>query len=100
MAGYLISNVRIFDGSGSEPFAGSVRVERNRITDVTPGTTAPPADGATIIDGRGGTLMPGLVESHAHIGLADMTSYELTRLPPEEHMLITVRNAKLYLDCG
>jgi imidazolonepropionase-like amidohydrolase len=77
-----------------------VRVEGNRITDVTPGTTAPRADGATVIDGGGGTLMPGLIESHAHIGLADMTSYELTRLPPEEHMLITVRNARLMLDCG
>jgi imidazolonepropionase-like amidohydrolase len=77
MAGCLITNVRVFDG-----------------------TSAPRADGATVIDGGGGTLMPGLVESHAHIGLADMTPDELTRLPPEEHMLITVRNAKLMLDCG
>jgi imidazolonepropionase-like amidohydrolase len=100
MADYLITNVRIFDGSGREAFAGSVRVEGNRITDVTPGPTKPRPDGATVIDGAGGTLMPGLVESHAHIGLADMTSYELTRLPPEEHMLITVRNARLMLDCG
>jgi imidazolonepropionase-like amidohydrolase len=100
MTDYLITNVRVFDGSGRDPFTGSVRVEGNRITDVTPGTTPPRAEGATRIDGRGGTLMPGLIESHAHIGLADMTSYELTRLPPEEHMLITVRNAKLMLDCG
>jgi imidazolonepropionase-like amidohydrolase len=100
MAHYLITNVRVFDGSGRDTFAGSVSVEGHRITDVTPGTTPPRADGATVIDGAGGTLMPGLVESHAHIGLADMTSYELTRLPPEEHMLITVRNARLMLDCG
>jgi imidazolonepropionase-like amidohydrolase len=100
MSGYLITNVRVFDGSGRDAFAGSVRVEGNRITDVTPGTTMPRADGVTVIDGAGGTLMPGLIESHAHIGLADMTSYELTRLPPEEHMLITVRNARLMLDCG
>jgi imidazolonepropionase-like amidohydrolase len=44
--------------------------------------------------------MPGLVESHAHIGLADTASYDLTRLPPEEHMLLTVRNARTMLDCG
>jgi imidazolonepropionase-like amidohydrolase len=100
MAHYLITNVRVFDGSGRDTFAGSVSVEGHRITDVTSGTTPPRADGAAVIDGAGGTLMPGLVESHAHIGLADMTSYELTRLPPEEHMLITVRNARLMLDCG
>ena len=64
------------------------------------GPAAPVAAGATVIDGGGATLMPGLIESHAHIGLADMTSHELTRLPPEEHMLITVRNAKTMLDCG
>jgi imidazolonepropionase-like amidohydrolase len=100
MAGYLISNVRVFDGSGRDAFAGSVRVEGNRITEVTVGAGTPPAGGATLVDGGGGTLMPGLIESHAHIGLADMSSHDLTRLPPEEHMLITVRNAKLMLDCG
>jgi imidazolonepropionase-like amidohydrolase len=100
MAGYLITNARVLDGSGKEPFAGSLRVKGNRISDVTPGAVAPPARGAAVIDAAGATLMPGLVESHAHLGFADMTSQELTRLPPEEHMLVTVRNAKLMLDCG
>ena len=100
MAGYLITNARILDGSGKAPFAGAVRVEANRITEVTPGAVPPPARGATVIDAGGATLMPGLVESHAHLGFADMTSQELTRLPPEEHMLVTVRNATLMLDCG
>ena len=100
MAGYLITNARVLDGSGKAPFAGAVRVEANRITEVTPGAAPPPARGAIVIDAGGATLMPGLVESHAHLGFADMTSQELTRLPPEEHMLVTVRNAKLMLDCG
>jgi len=69
-----------------------------------PAAVAGPAPSRTpdtiVIDGRDATLMPGLVESHAHIGLADMNGYELTRLPPEEHMLVTVRNARTMLDCG
>src|SRR5438445_3952156 len=97
MAGYLITNARVLDGSGKAPFAGAVRVEANRITEVTPGAVPPPARGAIVIDAGEATLMPGLVESHAHLGFADMTSQELTRLPPEEHMLVTVRNAKLML---
>jgi imidazolonepropionase-like amidohydrolase len=100
MAGYLITNARVLDGSGTAPFAGSLRVEGNRISDVTPGAVPPPARGAAVIDAAGATLMPGLIESHAHLGFADMTSQELTRLPPEEHMLVTVRNAKLMLECG
>jgi imidazolonepropionase-like amidohydrolase len=97
---YLITNARILDGSGREPFLGAVRVEGNRITQVTPGAPAPVPDGATVINGAGATLMPGLIESHAHIGLADLGSLDLTRLPVEEHMLITVRNARTMLDCG
>jgi imidazolonepropionase-like amidohydrolase len=97
---YLITNARVLDGTGREPFLGAVRVEGNRITEVTSGAAAPAPDGATVINGAGATLMPGLIESHAHIGLADLGSLDLTRLPVEEHMLITVRNARTMLDCG
>ena len=106
MASHLITNVRILDGTGRQPFAGSVRVEGQRIAEVVAGSltatgTAPgAAGGPSVIDGRGATLMPGLIESHAHIGLADMNGGDLTRLPPEEHMLLTVRNARTMLDCG
>jgi hypothetical protein len=31
MGGYLITSVRVFDGSGRHSFAGSVRVEGHRI---------------------------------------------------------------------
>ena len=96
---YLITNVRIIDGSGADPFTGAVRVDGNRVAAVTAGATAP-VDGATVIDGAGGTLMPGLIESHAHLGLADLSPLDLDRLPIEEQMLATVRNARTMLDCG
>src|SRR5262245_47097612 len=97
---YVITNVNILDGTGREPFRGAVRVDATRIAAVTAGSTTPDVAGATVIDGRGGTLMPGLIESHAHLGLADMSSLDLNRLPIEEQMLITVRNARTMLDCG
>jgi imidazolonepropionase-like amidohydrolase len=97
---YVITNVRIIDGSGADPFTGAVRVEGNRVAAVTAGATAPAANGATVIDGAGATLMPGLVESHAHLGLADLAPSDLDRLPIEEQMLATVRNARTMLDCG
>jgi imidazolonepropionase-like amidohydrolase len=100
MSAYLISNVRILDGTGREPFPGAVRVEADRIAVVTEGKVFPSSEGAAMIDGAGGTLMPGLIESHAHIGLADIGSHDLTRVPPEEHMLLTVRNARTMLDSG
>src|SRR5262245_33948190 len=100
MPDYLITNARILDATGRAPYPGAVRVGAGRSAAIIPGA-APPASGApTVIDAAGATLMPGLVESHAHIGLADLPSHELTRLPVEEHMLITVRNARTMLDAG
>jgi len=99
MADCLITNVRILDGTGREPFAGSVRVEGSRIAEVSPVPTAP-RPGERTIDGRGATLMPGLVEPHAHLSFADVGSLDLTRLPVEEHLLATIRNARTMLDAG
>src|SRR5262252_5365848 len=85
---------------GRAPFSGSVLVEGDRIAAVTEGLGPSTVGEAAVIDGAGATLMPGLIESHAHLGLADLGSDDLTRVPPEEHMLITVRNARPMLDAG
>ena len=96
----LIVNAMIFDGSGAPPFAGDVLVEGPRIAAVKVGGGLP-RDGARVIDGAGATLMPGLVEPHGHVSYADAVSNtEFTRLPPEEHVLATMRNARTMLDCG
>jgi imidazolonepropionase-like amidohydrolase len=100
MAPYLITNVRILDGTGTEPFSGEVVVDGTRITAVTAAGREPRPKDATLIDGRGGTLMPGLIEAHAHLSFPDLFSDGITRLPVEEHMLTTVRNARTMLDCG
>ena len=99
MSSHLITNTRILDGTGREPFTGAVRVDGNRIVEVAAGVPAP-RTGETVIDGRGGTLMPGLIEPHAHLSFADVGSYDLTRLPPEEHLLAAIRNARTMLDSG
>ena len=99
MTSRLITGVRILDGTGREPFAGSVRIEGDRIAEVSP-TPLAARPGEPAIDGRGATLMPGLVEPHAHLSFADVSSHDLTRLPVEEHVLATVRNARTMLDAG
>lgn len=60
----LIRNIRVFDGtSASRSAPTSVLITGDRIAAM--GTEA--ADGATVIDGAGRTLMPGLIDAHTHI---------------------------------
>lgn len=103
MSGITFTNIHIFDGSGSPPFPAELRVEGNRITHVSRDDTQSPAQpGDRIIDGQGGTLMPGLVEAHAHLSWP--TSVERfvpgMWLPLEDLVLNTARNARILLDYG
>jgi imidazolonepropionase-like amidohydrolase len=67
---FLFRNVRVFDGSGAaltEPT--NVLVRRNKIAAIGSGTASP---NATVIDGGGRTLMPGLIDAHTHVMFASL----------------------------
>lgn len=101
MADVLFTNVRILDGSGAMPFAGEVLVQGNRITRVARGTRALPVAGATVIDGAGATLMPGMCEAHTHFSWNDQPSLgSIQRMPTEEHILWCAHVAERYLKAG
>lgn len=63
----LITNVSVFDGTGSPSVPGEVLVEGNRIKAVARGGERIDPQGAEVVDGAGGTLLPGLVEPHTHL---------------------------------
>ena len=56
-------NVRVFDGERALP-ARDVLVRDGKIARIGTGLTAPP--NATVIDGAGKTLLPGLIDAHTH----------------------------------
>ena len=61
----LFTNVNVFDGFADELAMNTdVLVEGNVIIEVGEGLSA---DGATVIDGEGRTLTPGLIDMHTHI---------------------------------
>jgi imidazolonepropionase-like amidohydrolase len=94
-------NAMVWDGTGANSFPADVLVEGNRIKTVARQVGQLSADGATVIDCRGRTLMPGLVEGHAHISFGGaVNDSDLGNIPPEEHVLLTMRNAKTLLDHG
>ena len=58
---------RVIDGTGKVIENGTVVITGNKITAVGPASTPVPA-GATRIDVKGKTLLPGLVNAHGHVG--------------------------------
>jgi imidazolonepropionase-like amidohydrolase len=99
---WLFTNARIFDGSGRAPFPGEVLVARNRIEAVNDSAMRISRSDAQVVDCGGRTLMPGLVEAHAHLSWPSSVGRIMNTmtLPPEEHLLVTARNAKVTLDAG
>ncbi|MEY4760770.1 MAG: hypothetical protein RLZZ200_626, partial [Pseudomonadota bacterium] len=98
----VFTHVRLFDGSGSPLQPGEVRIEGQHITAVATGDQTVPREGALVIDGRGATLMPGLVESHAHLTWPSNVErvVNVMKLPLEEHVLVMAQNARITLDYG
>ena len=97
----LFTNVRILDGTGTMPYAGSVLVQGNRIRTVGRSSAALPPNGATVIDGAGATLMPGMCEAHTHFSWNDAaTLCAIQTMPLEEHVLWCAKVAKMYLEAG
>jgi imidazolonepropionase-like amidohydrolase len=73
----LFVNVDVFDGRSAEIRKGvSVLVEGNSIAAIKDGKLEAPA-GATLIDGGGRTLMPGLIDNHTHIFMAGSSQAQL-----------------------
>ena len=97
----LFRNANVWDGSGAAAFPADVLVEGNRIKAVARARGALAAEGAVVIEAAGRTLMPGLVEGHAHLSFGGaVNDSDLGNIPPEEHVLLTMRNAKTLLDHG
>lgn len=101
MANVVFTNVRILDGSGEMPWQGEVHVRGNRIARIARGSRAIPANGLTVVDGAGATLMPGMCEAHTHFAWNDQPSLgSIQKMPVEEHVLWCAHIAERYLDRG
>ena len=94
----LITNVNVWDGNSTSLKNADVLVENNLIIEVSANISAP--SWATTIDGQGGTLIPGLIDMHSHIGLRegllqgvhDMDAYGIGALSAD--------NCRKYLEQG
>ena len=79
-ADLLLRNVVIYDGTGSKPFSGDVRIRGERIVEVGKHLKASPGD--TVRDEHGLALAPGFIDMHSHADeqiLQDLDAENVTR---------------------
>lgn len=89
-----INHVKIFDGEKVLTNDGAVLFDESGILEVGQGVF----EADTVIDGRGKTLLPGLIDSHVHLGWCDgvdgesiaLTAYQATQL--WQYGITTVRS--------
>jgi imidazolonepropionase-like amidohydrolase len=88
-----ITHVKVVDGTGTPPRADqTIVLENGRIAAIGPaGSTRVPA-GAKVIDGRGKTVIPGLIQMHEHLFY--------TLLPGKSYGYMAESFTKLYLSGG
>ncbi len=97
----VLTGGRVFDGTGAAARELNVVIERNKITRLSaPGVTNWPA-GARIIDVKGMTVMPGLIDLHTHL-----TDGQIATIPPPlvddmaDGMLRGMERMRFYIESG
>ena len=102
MKNILFENAYIFEGSEKDRFRGEVLVSGGEIVTVSRSENGiPREENQESYNCAGATVMPGMVNPHCHFTYSDATSIaDISSLPVEEHMLITMTNLRTYLEFG
>lgn len=101
MAQTLIHNCTLIDGTGSDPLPnGAVLLEDNSIKDVGPlDSIAAPSDAAKI-DADGGTVLPGLIDTHVHLMFEIVDILKIITTPFSLRFYQAIGNMRRTLDAG
>jgi len=101
-AATLFQNVRVFDGrSGAVSPPSSVLVSGQTILRIsTKPITVDPKLKATVIEGGGRTLMPGLIDAHWHTFMTSKPQMVLMTADPSYLLLLAARQAEATLMRG
>jgi imidazolonepropionase-like amidohydrolase len=107
----VIRNVTLIDGTGAAPVPGQALIaEGRRISWLGPEARLPEGSARHAIDGRGGTVMPGLINCHVHLsndgapdlfGQAGRDSVTTSALRGYLNLQLTLRSGVTSVrDCG
>lgn len=99
---FLIHNATLVDGTGASPLGqAAVVVEGNRIRAAGAEQALRPAwPHATLLDARGGFILPGFIDCHVHLVLEDLTIPRLLSTPLSFTLLQATRHMQRTLEAG
>jgi imidazolonepropionase-like amidohydrolase len=87
--------------TGKETAAETIIVEADRITAIAPTSSTPAKPGDRVIDLTAYTVMPGLIDVHTHLTMAnDFDPYFELSMTPGKEAILGVENAKTTLEAG
>ncbi len=95
MTSTVFSGGRIFDGTGSAPEEGDVRVVDGRIAEVGVGL-----EGDHEIDVSGKTIFPGFFDCHVHLTMTTIDTVERLNTPLSYRFYQSIHNMQTTLNAG
>jgi len=97
----IVLKGRVIDGNGGPVIEkGVVAVEGNKITAVANAHEYPIPEGAEVIEIEDGTIMPGFIEQHTHIGMCTANFVELYLRHPFHSVCMAIDDLKKIRDSG
>lgn len=97
----VFKNVRVFDGTNIElSGATEVLIVDNKIQEISANASGSASGNATIIDGGGRVLMPGLADTHTHIAFGTLSQMEVVAGDPSYNYIHSTKDAKAMLMRG
>lgn len=91
---------RIFDSAGHAAHDGSLVITRNKIVKILPPDSTDWPGDARVIDVRGKTILPGLIDLHTHITYVDASSNLPGTISEADSTLRAVEKLRFYLESG
>ncbi|MFL5656333.1 MAG: amidohydrolase family protein [Ktedonobacteraceae bacterium] len=96
-----ITNGTIIDGRGSDPVTGmTLLIENERITALDRQDQVTIPRGTTVIDAMGGSILPGLIDTHVHFTLEYPDILRGLLTPPSLRLLQAIPRMRATLEAG
>lgn len=101
-ADLVVTNARIYTVNPKQPAASAIAVRQGRIIAVGDSVSRYVGTSTTLIDAKGATIVPGLIDSHGHVrGLGDMLGeLDLRGVTSEREIVAKVREAAAHAKAG